>query len=146
LTPAAVVGPEKSSSTFCPLSLPKGSYIFDNWNVCGVANGPTKDTTFTIDLSYLITFIATYHWNDGKGAVPTKGISLKDGSGTVFGPWPVTTSAGSGGRANVNWECHPGVVLPAGTYTVIDPDPATWSQNPGSDKKGFVRVAGAPKK
>jgi len=58
-----------------------------------------------------------------------KGISLKDASGKLFGPLSVTTSPGSGGKANVNWECHPGITLPAGTYTIIDPDPATWSQN-----------------
>ena len=105
-----------------------------------------KDTTFTIGASHLITFIATYHWNFGKGALPGgKGISLKSSDGTVFGPWPVTTSAGSGGAANVNWECHPGVTLPAGTYTVVDPDPATWSQNDGSGNGGFARVAGSVK-
>jgi hypothetical protein len=80
------------------------------------------------------------------GALPAKGISLKDSSGKVFGPWTVITSAGSGGRANVNWECHPGIVLPAGTYTIIDPDTSTWSQNDGSGNSGFVRVAGSPGK
>ena len=145
-------GPSSSSSlpgsgaAKCPLSLPSGGYIFDNWNVCGVMNTPTKDTSFTIDAPYLVTFIATYHWNYGGGALPGgKGISLKDASGKIFGPWAVTTSAGSGGAANVNWECHPGVTLPAGTYTVIDPDPATWSQNTGTGGSGFVRVAGTKK-
>ena len=141
LEPSATTG--KSTTGTCPLSIPSGGYIFDNWNICGVKNGPTKDTTFTIDKDYLITFIATYHWNDGKGAAPKKGISLKDSSGKAYGPWDVTTSAGSGGRVNVNWECHPGITLPAGTYTVIDPDAATWSQNDGSGNKGFVRVAGS---
>jgi len=28
---------------------------------------------------------------------------------------------------------------------VIDPDPATWSQNDGSGNHGFVRVAGSKK-
>jgi uncharacterized membrane protein len=150
LTPAGLTLPgpvatTTTTSTACPLSIPSGGYIFDNWNICGVKNAPMKDTTFTIAGPYLITFIATYHWNYGKGALPTKGISLKDGSGKVYGPWPVTTSAGSGGAANVNWECHPGITLPAGTYTVIDPDPATWSQNDGSGNSGFVRVAGSAK-
>ncbi len=150
LTPAGLTptapgpGAASSSSAACSLSLPSGGYIFDNWNICGVKNTPTKDTTFTIDAPYLITFIATYHWNYGSGALPGMGISVTDSSGKVFGPWAVTTSPGSGGKANVNWECHPGIVLPAGTYTVIDPDPAT--QNDGSGNKGFVRVAGAPKK
>ena len=75
----------------------------------------------------------------------TKGISLMDSGGKVFGPWAVTISAGSGG-ANVNWEYHPSIILPAGTYTVIDPDPATWSQNDGSGNIGFIGVAGSPKK
>ena len=149
LTPAGPTPTAKASTgvttSSCPLAIATG-YVFDNWNVCRVKNGPTKDTTFTIDKDFLITFIATYHWNDGKGALPAKGISLKDSSGKVFGPWTVITSAGSGGRANVNWECHPGIVLPAGTYTIIDPDTSTWSQNDGSGNSGFVRVAGSPGK
>gem|GEM_PF-6225281 len=149
LTPA-VLGPSATTATgatgACPLSIPSGGYIFDNWNVCGVKNGPTKDTTFTIAEPSLVTLIATYHWNYGKGALATKGISLKDSKGAVFGPWPVTTSAGSGGAANVNWECHPGITLPGGTYTVIDPDPTTWSQNDASGNSGFARVAGSPSK
>ena len=144
LTPPATA-PAGATSSSCPLAIAKG-YIFDNWNICGVKNAPIKDTTFTIGEPSLITFIATYHWNDGKGALPKKGISLKDSSGMVYGPWPVTTSPGSGGKANVNWECHPGITLPAGTYTVIDPDPATWSQNDGSGNSGFARVAGSPVK
>src|SRR5436190_16527317 len=97
--------------------------------------------------AHLITFIATYHWNDGAGALPGgKGISVKDSTGKIFGPWTVITSAGSGGRLNVNWECHAGITLPAGTYTVVDADPATWSQDGGSGNKGFVRVAGVLKK
>ena len=95
--------------------------------------------TFSSHLSQLITGMTV-------GALPAKGISLKDSSGKVFGPWTVITSAGSGGRANVNWECHPGIVLPAGTYTIIDPDTSTWSQNDGSGNSGFVRVAGSPGK
>jgi probable HAF family extracellular repeat protein len=153
LSKAVLLIPASSSPTAsasgeakCPLSLPSGGYIFDNWNICGVKNGPTKDTTFTIDKDSLVTFVATYHWNDGKGALPKKGISLKDSAGVVYGPWPVTTSAGSGGKINVNWECHPGITLPAGTYTVIDPDPATWSQNDGSGNSGFARVAGSATK
>jgi probable HAF family extracellular repeat protein len=138
LTPAALT-PSRTEP-------PKG-YLFDNWNTSGVRNGPTPATTFTTDDAYVITFIADYHWNGGKGAVPGKtGISLKDSHGKVFGPWPVTASAGQGGAANVNWECHPGITLPAGTYTVVDPDPATWSHNDASGNKGFTRVAGSGKK
>lgn len=152
LTPPGVAltgAPKPTPTTIassCPISIGSGDYIFNNWNVCTVKNSPTKDTTFILDGAYLITFIATYHWNYGHGALPGgKGISLKSSDGKVYGPWPVTTTPGSGGAANVNWECHPGAVIPAGTYTVIDPDPATWSQNDGSGSSGFVRVAGSPK-
>jgi len=145
LTGAPKPTPTTTASS-CPISIGSGDYIFNNWNVCTVKNSPTKDTTFTIDGAYLITFIATYHWNYGHGALPGgKGISLKGSDGKVYGPWPVTTSPGSGGVPNAGWECHPGIVLPAGTYTVLDPDPATWSQNDGSGNSGFVRVAGSKK-
>ncbi len=146
LTPSATASAGATAAS-CPISIGSGDYIFNNWNICLVKNGPTKDTTFTIDKDYLITFIATYHWNDGKGALPGgKEISVKSSDGTIYGPWPVTTSPGSGGAADVNWECHPpGITLPAGTYTVVDPDPATWSQNDASGNKGFARVAGSPK-
>src|SRR5262249_17000783 len=82
LTPAGfkppAAGPAAATSS-CPISPGSGDYIFNNFNVCGVKNGPTKATTFTIDTPYLITFIATYHWNYGSGALPgDKGISLKD--------------------------------------------------------------------
>jgi len=135
--------PPTAATPSCPIAVGSGGYIFNNWNICTVKNSPTKDTTFTLDGAYLITFIATYHWNDGKGALPKKGISLKDSSGKVYGPWDVTTSPGSGGAAHVNWECHPMITLPAGTYTVIDPDSVTWSQNDASGNSGFVRVAGS---
>jgi len=56
----------------------------------------------------------------------------------------VTPSAGQGGKPNVNWECHPpSVPLPAGTYTVVDPDPATWSHNDASGNAGFSRIVGS---
>ncbi len=67
------------------------------------------------------------------------GFSLRDSAGRIYGPWKVSTSGGSGGK-NVNWMCNPNAILPAGTYTVIDSDNATWSQNPGSAGRGFVRV------
>jgi len=141
---AAAAGSKTTSS--CPASAPAKDYIFDNWNVCPVKNGPLKDTTFTISKETIVTFIATYHWNSGAGALAAgKGISVKDSAGKIYGPWIVTTSPGSGGAPNANWECHPGILLPAGTYTVIDPDPATWSQNDASGGSGFVRVAGSAK-
>jgi hypothetical protein len=45
---------------------------------------------------------------------------------------------------NAYWTVYPNVTLPAGTYTVIDSDPATWSHNAESSNRGFVRVEGYP--
>ena len=62
--------------------------------------------------------------------------------GGVCGPWPVVASAGSG-ATNVVWTVRPNVVIRAGTYTVVDSNPAPWSQNAGSGGKGFSEIRGA---
>lgn len=121
--------------------------LFDNTNVYGVSNGPpTRPTQFTLDAAYYVTWIWNYHWNDGLGADPQgRTISVRHSDGTVYGPFGISTSSGQGGAANVNWESSPNVLLPAGTYTVIDPDPATWSQNEQSQNSGFSKVRGYKK-
>ena len=58
---------------------------------------------------------------------------------------PAAARAGQGGANNAYWECRPNVVLPAGTYTVVDSDPATWAQNAQSAGRGIVEVKGAYK-
>lgn len=117
--------------------------IFDNSNIYLVKNGPIRPTQFTLKQTHLVTSIWNYHWNDGKGADPRKkGISLRHSDGTTFGPWEVSTSAGQGGAPNVNWETAPKAAIPAGIYTIIDPDPATWSQNDQSGNAGFTKIKG----
>jgi hypothetical protein len=37
---------------------------------------------------------------------------------------------------NAYWTVYLNVTLPAGTYTVIDSDPATWSHNAESSNRG----------
>lgn len=115
--------------------------IFNNGNIGGVANGPTQATAFTINQAHFITTIENYHWNNGRGARGGT-IALRSSNGTVYGPWAVTTSGGQGGAPNVGWSCSPNVVIPPGTYTVIDSDPATWSHNPESGARGFSKVIG----
>jgi hypothetical protein len=116
--------------------------IFDNTNTELVGNRGASPV-FTITRPHLITNLWNYHWNDGRGATRGK-ISLRRNDGTEFGPWEVTTSSGHGGAPNVNWECSPNITIPPGTYSVIDSDPTTWSQNPGSKGMGFSRVKGTP--
>ena len=111
----------------------------DNFNGGGVTNNPTVSTTFTLAQNSTITAIQTYHWNNGRGAALGT-IKLVHANGTVYGPWTATGSPGSGGVANAFWTVSPNVVLPAGTYTVVDGSNATWSCNSQSQNKGFAKV------
>jgi len=180
--------------------------IFNNRNNGAVVNTPTQPTTFTINSSYAVTYLNTYHWNFGRGTTKAGTLSLRRSDGTIYGPWQATgiksaaplvlgiartgpkatitwttgrlqqansaagpyadlTSAlspyeitpstgakffrlaaasGTGGVTNAVWECRPGAFIPAGTYTVVDSDPATWSQNGASGGQGFAEVRGKP--
>jgi hypothetical protein len=118
--------------------------VFDSMNIYGVANQPTSPSTFTIRRPQVITSIMTYHWNSGRGT-RTGTIALRDATGRIYGPWPATGAMGQGGVPNASWTCQPNVEVPAGTYTIVDSEPATWSQNPQSGGRGMAVVRGAPK-
>jgi hypothetical protein len=45
---------------------------------------------------------------------------------------------------NADWTCAPNIEIPAGTYTIIDSEPATWSQNVQSGGRGMTVVKGYP--
>lgn len=122
-TPAAITGEEVE--------------IFNNGNIDGVLNNPVGPTSFTLTRTYRITLIEDYHWNNGKGASAGT-IGLRDSSGKVIGTWNVTV------RSNVYWDVRPDIDLGPGTYTVVDSDPSTWSQNAGSSNRGFTIVKGIP--
>jgi hypothetical protein len=115
--------------------------IFDNWNKAGVGNGPTKPTQFSVSQATTITYMNTYHWNGGKGRPPGT-IALRGSDGKTYGPWQAAGTSGTGGAQNVNWVVKPNVTIPPGTYTVVDSDPTTWSQNSGSGGAGFSSVQG----
>ena len=116
--------------------------LFANGNIGGVSNKPTKPTVFTVKKGCTITSINDYHWNDSKGTPAPGQISIKHQDGTVYGPWNAVGSPGQGGVRNAYWECRPNVPIKEGTYTVIDSDPATWSQNAESGGQGFTEVRG----
>lgn len=121
----------------------KGNVVFNNGNIGGVGNAPTRPTTFNIGQPHVITLIQNYHWNNSRGAAVGT-IGLRDQGGRVYGPWPVAGTPGQGGVPNAYWTARPNVTLPQGTYTVIDSDPASWSQNSESQGAGFTRVEGYP--
>ena len=117
--------------------------LFSSGNNYGVANGPTASTTFTLSQPHVITSISTYHWNSGRGTgIGT--IAVRAASGQTYGPWPATGTPGQGGVPNANWTCAPNITLPAGTYQIIDSEPATWSQNDQSGGRGMASVRGYP--
>ncbi len=115
--------------------------IFSNGNIDAVDNGARRATTFTLDAPGVITKLSTYHWNYGRGRRPGT-IALRSDSGELFGPWRANGRPGQGGVPNAYWITTPEVSLRAGTYTVIDSDPATWSQNGGSRGAGFASAEG----
>ncbi|MDD4169315.1 MAG: hypothetical protein PHD36_03490 [Desulfotomaculaceae bacterium] len=117
--------------------------VSDTMNIAGVYNGATVPTTFSVSSPHLVTYISTYHWNNARG-VPGGTIALQGSDGKVYGPWQVSTRPGQGGVPNAYWEVEPNIVVPAGTYTVIDSDPATWSQNQQSGGKGMGEVRATP--
>lgn len=115
--------------------------IFDNGNIDAVDNGARRATTFTLDAPAVITKLSTYHWNYGGGRRPGT-IALRSDTGELFGPWRANGRPGQGGVPNAYWIATPEASLRAGTYTVIDSDPATWSQNGGSRGAGFASAEG----
>jgi hypothetical protein len=117
--------------------------IFDNGNIYGVKNGPTSPTQFVLSKTVLITRIENYHYFN-NGTLPGK-ITLVNEKGQKFGPWQAAGTPGQGGVQNAYWVVRPNISLPAGTYTVMDSDPATWSNNSQSANKGFTTVWAAGK-
>jgi len=116
--------------------------LFDISNPKQVFNGASSPSKFTSKETWKITQIYTYHWNDGQGQEPSGTISLESEDGTLYGPWETIGVDGQGGVAYAYWVAYPDETIPAGTYTVIDSDPGTWSQNNDSDGAGFVTIQG----
>jgi len=139
--PAKSTPPTPAVVTGNPLDEPV--QVSDTMNIAAVQNGPTVPTTFSINGPHLVTYILNYHWNSAQGATPGT-IALQDSNGKTYGPWQATGTPGQGGAPNANWEVSPNIVIPAGTYTIVDSDPATWSQNADSGGKGMGVVKATP--
>jgi hypothetical protein len=114
---------------------PQPYFLYNGYNNCGVLNG-AKPAVFTLGKPTHITSVADYHWNNGVGA-PGGTIGVQAANGYVFGPYRAKQDA------DHNWIANMSVTVPAGTYTVVDSSPGTWSQNQASGGRGFVRVFGS---
>jgi len=107
--------------------------LYANLNLAGVGSGPSSQAQFTVSGSSYISKISNYHYNFGY--IPGT-ISLVGADSTAYGPWNTTNEIGS------YWCIYPDIELPAGTYTVIDLNPASWSCNPGSGNAGMTEIVG----
>ena len=115
--------------------------IFAQSACAGVSNDPPNPTVFTIDEQRTITKMGTYHY--GSGGSPGT-IGLRDEQGKTYGPWQAEGEPGQGGVPNAYWIVYlsPSVDLPAGTYTIIDSSPSTWSYTYESNDCGLATVIG----
>ena len=105
-------------------------------NLLRVFNGGTP-TAFTLAKDYWVTEVGTYHYNDGKGK-PAGTLAVKASDGTTYGPWQAELDQGW------YWRAKPNTWIPAGSYTVIDSDPSTWSQNDATSGQGIAWMFGKP--
>ncbi|OPY52144.1 MAG: hypothetical protein A4E48_01230 [Methanosaeta sp. PtaU1.Bin060] len=145
LDPAESAGskPYESATEATDATEPReGKVIYNSWNLGYVDNSPTCSPFFTIDEPQMITYIDTYHWNFGTGA-PGGMIGLRNDDGILCGPWEVETAFDDEDVPKGYWIAHPNEVIPAGSYTVEDSDPETWSQNSESPC-GFTKIEGYP--
>ena len=114
--------------------------LYTNNNIAGVQNGPTQPTRFQLTQPTLVTYLMSYHWNNGRGQPPGT-IVLRHQDGTTYGG-AAGSAPGSGGAPNAYWIVRPNVVLKSGIYTVVDSHPSTWAQNAQSNGQGIVEVKG----
>ncbi|MPM05111.1 hypothetical protein SDC9_51396 [bioreactor metagenome] len=95
-------------------------------------SGPANPAQFTVTGPTHIAKIGNYHY----GYAHTSGtISLMDTNSTVYGPW---STANEGGY----WCVYPDAEVPAGTYTVVDSNPESWSFNLDSGNAGMTEIVG----
>jgi hypothetical protein len=119
--------------------------LFNNSNTGGVSNGGTPPEFSTKGHSYCLSSLTTYHWDNGQGAPPgtigLETVARLAANVATIGPFPASGSSGQGTRANVNWSASMTTpVVLQGSYSCIDSDPATWSENQASGGHGFCTV------
>jgi hypothetical protein len=141
--PSAEPTQETTVSPAPGVTTPPESTLLEVSDRAGKLKGGASEPTFTIDAPYLVTIIETFHWNGGRGATPGT-IRLLTEGGDVMGPWQATGRPGPGDVADAYWVVEPGVVLPAGTYRIVDSEPATWTHSSWTKGLGYAEVRGRP--
>src|SRR5262249_4927111 len=114
--------------------------LFNNFNSAAVSTGPNLPPLFGLGAPARITELVTYHWNNGRGAIPSA-IYLRSSTGQTW-QFPARGDSGQNGAPSVNWVAAANVVVPPGYYTVMDSDPNTRSYNAQSGFRHFAIVRG----
>jgi hypothetical protein len=117
--------------------------VFDNGNPIAIHPGG-RAPTFKLDTAATITSMTSYHYIVGGGPSPGT-LGLRSADGTAYGPWQCKGADGQGGVKNAFWIAQPNAEVPAGTYTIVDSDPSTWSTNSKAGGIGFATVTVIPK-
>jgi len=138
-----VLAPSTASVSVSQQVLQAAKTIYTTMNVDAVENGSTQPNIIQISEPTLVTHVMTYHWNGARGKTPGT-IALNCDDGTKYGPWQAEGSSGQGGVPNASWSVAPCVILQPGKYTLIDSDPASWSQNATSAGQGMCEIKGLP--
>ena len=115
--------------------------IASNINTDDVSGHPTAKSIFTVEKECRVFSILTDHRNDGKGAAAGSIGLLEDG--VSVGTWAASGVKGQTGAADCWLVCpHDLVLKPGHTYTVLDSESETWSQNGASGGAGFFEIRG----
>jgi hypothetical protein len=130
-----VAAPTASSALGCG-QLAQAGRIFNSYNNCATLNG-AKPVVVALAKPAQISQIADYHFHNGVAVKPGT-IGLEAPNGYIYGPFRAVQQTGTW-----DWIANANITVPPGSYTVIDSDPATWSQNSFSSGRGFTRVFGA---
>jgi len=140
VVPKDGAGQTDAGSSATPTRCAQETMIYTNSIAEGVQNGPTQPTRFQIDVPTVVTYLMSYHWNDGRGQ-PAGTVYLRHQDGTSYGG-QAGSASGQGGVPSAVWIVRPNAVLKPGVYTVIDSHPSTWAQNAQSNGQGIVEVKG----
>jgi hypothetical protein len=134
--PAPVITPEESPTADPVL-------LYTNSNTGPVKVGATAPATFTVESgSVRIVQVVTYHYVEPKGLASTGDVHITGSSGKLYGLWTTDGYAGQDGVKNASWVARTDVVLPAGTYTIDDSEPSTWSSNANTGGAGMFWIYG----
>jgi hypothetical protein len=130
--------------------------LFKMESVQGVSYNPPNPTTFTLSSDAYVTRVWDYHYGATIGT-KSQTISFKNTTtNVVYGPWPVVGYKTFNGTLGVSksdpgnivgppdnyWMAYPAQTVPAGTYQVIDSDPATWAYTSDLGNRGSTWVYG----